>query len=271
MSPRYPSTDPRLIRAVLEYADTHTHNATATHFGINHHSVKRWAGYRAERHPGWPTAEDVANWDATVELRAKRLRQRYRCEQRRALSGRDRILIPEHGTIRRLQALCALGWTQGEIASRLGVTKSRVSHLMRHSHKGVKPRTARAVAALYDELSMTVRVGREAQRMRKYAAAKGWAPPLAWDDEGIDDPTARPVGLITQSDSPAIVDESRIQRRIDGDRSIRLHKGETAEVVRRLLAAGKSMPTIQRDYGIKAERYTDQIRAMRHLEQEVAA
>lgn len=255
MSPRYPSTDPRLIRAALEFAETHTHTATAAHFGINHHSIKRWADYRAERHPAWPTDQDVANWDATVEPRARKLRQTYRCEQRRVLSGRDRILIPEHGTIRRLQALCALGWTQGEIATRLGVTRSRVSHLMRHSNKGVKPETAQAVTAVYDSLSMTVRVGREAGRMRRYAAAKGWAPPLAWDDETIDNAAARPVGLITSADQPAIVDESRIQRRIDGDRSIHLHKGEPAEVVRRMLADGFTSAEISRHTGIKVERY----------------
>ena len=54
--------------------------------------------------------------------------------------------------------------------------------------------TAQLVRELYDELAM---VTGPSQRARTLAAKHGWAPPLAWDDETIDDPAARPHGVDT--------------------------------------------------------------------------
>lgn len=266
MSPRYPSTDPRLIREVLAYANTHSKNATSIQFSINHHSIQRWMDYRAERHPAWPTDGDVAAWDAGAEQRAKIRRWKHRYEFRRHLNGGQPLMVSEVGTLRRLQALCAIGWTQREIGAHMGVTRSRVSNIIRNTRQNVTRETAQRVAEVYDELSMTVRVGREAARIRRYAASKGWVPPLAWDDETIDDPDARPVGLIPRYES-AGYDESRVQRRIDGDRSVRLHRGETVEVVRRMLADGHTQSAIRRLTGLKPERYMAQVRATQELEE----
>lgn len=256
MSPRYPSTDPRLIRQVLEYAETHSKNATATHFGIHHHNVQRWRNYRSEHGPAWPTDDDVAAWDAGAERRAKVRRWKHHYEQRRYLNGGQFLIVSETGTIRRLQALCAIGWTQGEIGARLGVTRSRVSNIIRRNARyGVTRATARRVAAVYDELSMTVRVGREATRMRRFAVSKGWAPPLAWDDDTIDDPKARPVGLHDHHRAKKGLDESAIERRMAGDRTAKTRGPENFEVVRRLLAEGRSQRWISIHTGLKAERY----------------
>ena len=111
MSPRAPSTDPRIIRAALAYHQTHSMNATADHFGVQHHTIKRWIQYRAERHPEWPTDQDIAIWDAKASRREKSAKWKRRYVHRLHLNGGRPLMQPAHGTIRRLQALCAIGWT----------------------------------------------------------------------------------------------------------------------------------------------------------------
>lgn len=58
-----------------------------------------------------------------------------------------------------------------------------------------------------------------------------------------------------RDEGPAGYDEARVQRRILGDRSIRLHKGEAEEVVRRLLAKDWSANQIRRHTGLQPDRY----------------
>ena len=97
--------------------------------------------------------------------------------------------IDATGTIRRLRALAAMGWPMKELAAMSGVAMPTISYLMHHRRGTVYSRTAGKVADLYDELSM--REG-NSQRSRLRARRHGWAPPLAWDDETIDDPNAQP-------------------------------------------------------------------------------
>ena len=98
------------------------------------------------------------------------------------------------GTRRRLQALVTIGWSQGQLARRLGMTRSNFGGMLRRGQ--VTASTARAVTQLYDELwdkppaAVTPRARAIASGARKYARDRGWAPPLAWDDHAIDDPAA---------------------------------------------------------------------------------
>lgn len=94
------------------------------------------------------------------------------------------------GTARRLRALMAIGYTQGQLAAELGVDQSWVSKLMRNSRGRVNVDTHQRVVELYDRLSMTP--GASAQAREK-AHRNGWPPPLAWDDDTIDDPDAQPA------------------------------------------------------------------------------
>lgn len=92
---------------------------------------------------------------------------------------------------RKIRALSALGWSHPELASHLGVTASRVGEVARQKYPRVSVKTARKVDALYRRLCMTPAPdGFAATRAKSAAAAKGYAPPLAWDD--IDDPAASP-------------------------------------------------------------------------------
>lgn len=167
------------------------------------------------------------------------------------LNGRPRS-FDITGTRRRLRALMRIGWSAELIGQRAGVSMSSIQSLTsRASIKTVYRRTHDRVARVYDELSGTPGPSREAARQ---ATRMGYFSPLAWEYTDIDDPNTQPV-IDAPSTGPVQPDNSRIQRRVDGDRSVKLHKGETAEVVRRLLADGVSTYTIERDYGIKAERY----------------
>jgi hypothetical protein len=161
------------------------------------------------------------------------------------------------GTRRRIRALMAIGWSHQEMRARSGaltaVTLNQRGDLVTRAMYD-------RIAALYDDLSMTP--GPSA-RTRARAVAAGYPPPLSWDDDAIDDPAACPIGVPTTAWDPAGYDESRVERRINGDRTVRLHKGESVEVVRRMLADGHSQNEIRRVTGLKPERYLAEIRADR--------
>lgn len=107
--------------------------------------------------------------------------------------------VPAVGTIRRLQALVYLGYSLNRLGAQLNVTRGHMGALMQREQ--VTARTARTVRDLYNNLwntpaSETDRHTRQsASRARNYARRHGFAPPLAWDDDMIDDPTAQPEGI----------------------------------------------------------------------------
>lgn len=122
---------------------------------------------------------------------------RARAKRRAQAYGRWQGRIPVAGTARRLQALVALGWSFGAL-SRRGGWGPHLLWLIATKQRSVTPAVAARVAALYDELWDQAppagdRHERKAvTRTRRFAAERGWAPPLAWDDDEIDDPDARP-------------------------------------------------------------------------------
>jgi len=101
------------------------------------------------------------------------------------------------GTRRRLQALVAIGWSGRALAGRLGIEPAHLSRILR-GRRAVSAGTARGVRALYDELwdqppPQDTRGERiSVAKARAHAARQGWPPPLAWDDDDIDDPGASP-------------------------------------------------------------------------------
>jgi len=106
-------------------------------------------------------------------------------------------LADSTGARRRLQALVATGWSQARLARLLGMTEANFGAVMRRDQ--VTAGTARAVSQLYNRLwnqpppEHDQRARIAASRARRYAADRGWAPPLAWDDDLIDDPSAAPA------------------------------------------------------------------------------
>ena len=134
--------------------------------------------------------------------------------------------VPALGTVRRIRALMALGWSVEAIARESGVA---VKTLRNPCHRGqsVYRATADAVAECYERLSMTFPEGGYATRNRNLAKRKGWLPPLAYDD--ID----APDGLAQGSDSTDALDPVVVERILAGDWRLSANRAERLEVVRR--------------------------------------
>jgi transposase-like protein len=86
----------------------------------------------------------------------------------------------------------ALGHTAEQITIAAGwsCTSTAVRRLAHTDQKYVHPNTAAGMQAAYDKLSMTVGTSNQ---VRVRARRSGYLPPLAWDDDTIDDPKARPA------------------------------------------------------------------------------
>lgn len=108
------------------------------------------------------------------------------------LAGKARgevLMVDATGTRRRVQALCAIGFSVMEQARQLGVTEMTVRNLM--TKRTVQVATAARHKALYERLcESTPAPGRGPTRARSHAAKSGWPPPSAWFD--IDDPNEQP-------------------------------------------------------------------------------
>lgn len=106
-------------------------------------------------------------------------------------------LIDATGTIRRLRALVATGWPITAIARRAGIDSSHLHRLLHGAVREVAAGTAHTVHVLYDDLwdADPAAEGIRATSIRRahqVAATYRWAPPLAWDDDTINDPSVVP-------------------------------------------------------------------------------
>ena len=103
-------------------------------------------------------------------------------------------ITPHPGTVRRVRALVALGWTYKALKRETGISDTHLSDIARQMPGRGRPGgvTAATIRTAYDRLSMTRPEGRGADQARRRARHLGWAPPLAWDD--IDDPDETPTG-----------------------------------------------------------------------------
>lgn len=163
-----------------------------------------------------------------------------------------RVAVDGVGTRRRLRALMAIGWHMSELARRLGRSPTNFTEVV-NGRRPVCAGTAVAVRALYDELSMTPPVqdtpwGRaRAARARNWARCNGWLPPLAWDDESIDDPDA--TGAPDVESGAPVVDAVAVARAAAGDR-VRLTVGERDAAFAFLVAKGYSVTEAGRRLGL---------------------
>lgn len=97
-------------------------------------------------------------------------------------------LVPAVGAARRLQALMRMGWRMSDMAANATeyhlINKVRTAPYLR-----IQAANFLRIQEMYDRLSM--KVGPSNQNRTK-AARFGYAPPLAWDEDTIDDPDADP-------------------------------------------------------------------------------
>ena len=97
------------------------------------------------------------------------------------------VRIDSTGSLRRLRALQAIGWTQTEIAHRIGWTLQNLNRYFISNPEMINRGTAVTIAKVFNELQL---IPGPSERSRRHAKAKGWPPPLAWDEDTIDDPAA---------------------------------------------------------------------------------
>lgn len=128
----------------------------------------------------------------------------------------ERKRTPGIGAARRLRALVALGWSVPVIASHGGLSVDSLTKIAYDQTRLrlITPRMWWQICEVYEELSGTPGPSSSA---RQAAVSKGWAPPLAWDDEDLDDPHGQPC-TDTEFDSTA-VDDIAVERALENDRA----------------------------------------------------
>lgn len=144
------------------------------------------------------------------------------------------------GSRRRLQALMALGWSQSQLAMRLGTQQQSLSKLIRFQEL-VMPSTAAKVTELYEQLwdqhPVPASKGEliSVRRSVNYARRHGFQPPMAWDDPDADEQPN--VGV------PVDVDHAIVALAVDGARP-RMRPAEREAAVRVLNGRGLTDPAI---------------------------
>ena len=113
-------------------------------------------------------------------------------EKREQRQGTVIETVDSTGTKRRIQALVACGYSMTRIADEMGTYKQAITLIMKGER--VLLSTAESYKDIYDKL-WDVPPPRETPAEKKaYTTAKkmaeenGWFPPMAWDDDLIDDP-----------------------------------------------------------------------------------
>jgi hypothetical protein len=117
-------------------------------------------------------------------------REARRLYAKRRRLGRPEVRrLPAVGTQRRIRALMVLGHNSEAIAALVGISSSNLLEIA-GKRRYVTPLNYQRVSKAYDALSMTLG---KSERTRRRAQRAGWAPPLAWEYQNIDDPAAKPA------------------------------------------------------------------------------
>lgn len=172
-----------------------------------------------------------------------------RYEKRRTYDRQRGIrrTVPNTGFVRRVHALQANGWSLRHIATELGIPKAAVWRKMM-TRPGITLRTDQKMRETFDRLSL---VPGPSSSARIRALSKGYAPPLAWDDETIDDPNAKPK--TDAPEDPRHIDEVVVRRILDGQ-PVDSTRAEREEVIRRWLADGRTINELDRLTGWNVRR-----------------
>lgn len=163
------------------------------------------------------------------------------------IDGREPF-VSKVGVVRRIQALLYLGWTHEAMRAHSGL---RTAVVMHQKGEWVTRSTYDVVAAMYRDLCT-----RPGPSTATAARAKrlGYVGPLAWHNIDRD---ATPYAGLDGELEDDYLDEPAIERRMAGDRTIRLTKTEAADLVRRWAAAGRSLNDCERVTGINPWRHIE--------------
>jgi hypothetical protein len=169
----------RLMRGPLlrDPARLREHVANLRASGMTLEEIAHEAGYPSQNwlHPAVYTSTQV----------------RARTEER-ILAVKPRVgngLVDATGSRRRLQALAVMGWSLREVEKLCDYRAPFLCTVRKGDVEQLRAISAASITSAYDSLAM--RVGGSTQS-KALAKRRGWVSPLAWDDEEIDDPAAKP-------------------------------------------------------------------------------
>lgn len=122
-----------------------------------------------------------------ITIRMERAILSVSADKARDRSGRE--FVPAVGVRRRIHALYAIGHTAETVAAACDLDATSVRNAVNAPGEWITWEKANQVSLAYDRLW---NVAGPSPHNRGRAVSLGWAPPLAWDDETIDDPAAKP-------------------------------------------------------------------------------
>lgn len=106
----------------------------------------------------------------------------------RSMNGPTKV--PAIGMARRVRALGVMGWPLRLLAQQVGMSAGGdMTAILNGRRQTITRAMHDRFVTLYDRLETTPGPSDIA---RRYAERAGWAPPMAWDPETIDDPDAEP-------------------------------------------------------------------------------
>lgn len=223
----------RFDTGLVDAAPVREHILMLSEYGIGYKRIAQLAGVgiTGVRQLIWGRQEPGTRYGEIPKRVGREKAEKILAVEPRIENLGARKSVPSRGTHRRLQALVARGWSQSKLADRLGMDRANFGGMMQRQFVGAA--THRAVVELFDELwdqdppRQTHRDKIAYTRTLRYAAARRWLPPLAWDD--IDTDTEPPV----PDEEDGSVDEVAIELAITGE-GPRLTPAERRECVRRL-------------------------------------
>lgn len=136
--------------------------------------------------------------------------------------------VPSLGAVRRIRALYALGHFNHVIAAEAGISRDAVCALAGGKWPTIKVAMDDGVRAAYDKLSMATGTS---GKTRCWAEKHGWAPPLAWDEDAIDDPNGMPH---TDAPAPAATEGENVADRWLHGESVVLGPEDRKQVIQHL-------------------------------------
>lgn len=147
------------------------------------------------------------------------------------------------GARRRIHALVAIGHPLRTLAPPLRLSAGRLGHMLEQSCLPY-----RHWAAITELFARLCTVPGPSQQSRKVACRKGWAPPLAWDDDQIDHPDAVPDAVGPRS--RAFVDQVAVERALEGDRDVDLTWTERRAAYRTAVERGMTARQVADAFGV---------------------
>lgn len=172
------------------------------------------------------------------EAKQRRSEQRKRSDYlaKRGMPAR----VSAVGFIRRYRALCCLGWTTDTQIEMAGI-RFDITHIMRRGH--VHRSTHDAMVKLYDRLWDTPG---PSSRTRLLAKRKGWLPPMAWDDDELDNPEHISSEEVFRAHIEALAENRRFER-LAAKRRARAEAAATLAPVTLLIPAPRTTPETEYD------------------------